>query len=72
MGEIDQMSTNTSRCSTCCAANVYISVYILIGARIVPLKHNIPLSTKICLCFSFSPLTACAKKHMSTLYLKHC
>ena len=32
------MLTNTSRCSTCCAANVYIFVYILIGANIVPLK----------------------------------
>ena len=37
-GEIDQMSTNTFRCSTCCAANVYIFVYILIGGPIVPLS----------------------------------
>ena len=33
------MLTNTSRCSTCCAANVYIFVYILIGDLIVPLKQ---------------------------------
>ena len=33
------MSTNTCRCSTCCAANVYIFVYILIGAPIVPLTY---------------------------------
>ena len=31
-GEIDQISTNTSRNSTCCAANVYMFVYIFIGA----------------------------------------
>ena len=37
-GDIDQMSTNTSRCSICCAANVYIFVYILMGFLIVPLK----------------------------------
>ena len=36
-GEIDQMSTDTCRCSTCCPANVYIVVHILIGAPIVPL-----------------------------------
>ena len=38
MGEIDQISTNTFRYTTCCAANVYMFVYILIGAHIVPLK----------------------------------
>ena len=32
------MSTNISRCSTCCSTNVYIFVYILIGAPIVPLN----------------------------------
>ena len=37
-GEIDQMSTNTFRYTTCCAANVYIFVYILIGTLIAPLK----------------------------------
>ena len=37
-GEIDQISTNTSRYSTCCAANVYIFVYIFIGAHLVPLR----------------------------------
>ena len=31
-GEIDQISTNTFRYRTCCAANVYMFVYILIGA----------------------------------------
>ena len=35
--EIDQISTNAFRCTTCCAANVYMFVYILIGAPIVPL-----------------------------------
>ena len=43
------MSTNTFRYTTCCAANVYIFVYILIGAPIVPLKLykliNLCLST---------------------------
>ena len=29
-GEIDQISTNTSRYNTCCAANVYMFVYILL------------------------------------------
>ena len=38
-GEIDQMSTNIFRCTTYCAANVYIFVYILTGAPIVPLKQ---------------------------------
>ena len=36
-GEIDQMLTNTSKYSICCAANVYIFVYIFIGTPIVPL-----------------------------------
>ena len=36
-GEIDQISTNTFRYTTCCAPNVYMFVYILIGAPIVPL-----------------------------------
>ena len=36
-GETDQISTNTSTYTTCCAANVYMFVYILIGAPIVPL-----------------------------------
>ena len=31
------MSTNTFRYTTCCAANVYMFVYILIGAPIVHL-----------------------------------
>ena len=37
-GENDQMSTNTFRYSTCCAANVYIFVYIFIGAPILLLS----------------------------------
>ena len=36
-GEIDQISTNTFRYTTCCAANVYMFPYILTGAPIVPL-----------------------------------
>ena len=36
-GEIDQMSTNSSRCSTCCTANVYIFVYLLIGTPTISL-----------------------------------
>ena len=35
-GEIDQLSTNTFRYTMCCAPNVYIFVYILIGAPMVP------------------------------------
>ena len=31
-GEIDQISTNTLRYTTCCAAKVYMFVYILIAA----------------------------------------
>ena len=38
-GEIDQISTNTFRYIMCCAPNVYMFVYILIGAHIVPLKE---------------------------------
>ena len=37
-GEIDQISTNTFRYTMCCAPNVYMFVYILIGTHIVPLK----------------------------------
>ena len=33
---LDQISTNTFRYINCCAANVYMFVYILIGAPIVP------------------------------------
>ena len=40
-GEIDQISTNTSRYTICCAANVCISVYTLIGARVAPLRKGI-------------------------------
>ena len=36
-GEIDQISTNTFRYTMCCAPNVYMFVYILIGTPIVPL-----------------------------------
>ena len=45
-GEIDQISTNTSRYSTCCAANVYIFVYIFIGAPIVPLTEVFKIAFK--------------------------
>ena len=34
-GEIDQISTNTFRYTTCCAANVYMLVYILITALFI-------------------------------------
>ena len=44
-GEIDQISTNASRYNTCCAANVYIFVYIFIGAPLVPLTHSYHDST---------------------------
>ena len=37
-GDIDQISTNTLRYTMCCAPIVYMFVYILIGAHIVPLK----------------------------------
>ena len=37
-GEIDQISTNTFGYTICYAPNVYMFVYILIGAHIVPLK----------------------------------
>ena len=36
-GEIDQISTNTFRYTMCSEPNVYMFVYILIGAPIVPL-----------------------------------
>ena len=39
-GEIDQISTNTCRYTICCTANVYIFVYILVGAHIVPLNNK--------------------------------
>ena len=39
-GEMDQLSTNTSRYTTCCAANVYMFVYIFIGVPIVPLNKS--------------------------------
>ena len=42
MCEINQTSTNTFRYTTCCATNVYMFVYILIGAPIVPLTNNDP------------------------------
>ena len=38
-GEIDQISTNTFRYTICCAPNVYMFVYILIGAHTVPLRY---------------------------------
>ena len=45
-GAIDQLSTNTFRYSTCCAANVCTFVYTFIGAPIVPLEdHCKDLST---------------------------
>ena len=37
-GEIDQISTNTSKYNTCLAANVYIFNYIFTGAPMVPLS----------------------------------
>ena len=40
--EIDQISTNTLRYTNCCAANVYMFVYILIGVPIVPLREHLP------------------------------
>ena len=43
-GEIDQISTNTSRYITCCTENVYIFVYILTGAHIAPLCGIFPIS----------------------------
>ena len=36
--DIDQISTNTLRYTMCCAPIVYMFVYILIGAHIVPLN----------------------------------
>ena len=44
-GEIDQISTNTSRYNICCAANVYMFVYIFMGAHLAPfnIKHSVPL-----------------------------
>ena len=47
MGEIDDISTNTSKYTTCCAANVYIFIYtIFIGAPIVPLSGLIILTVR--------------------------
>ena len=37
-GEIDEISTNTFKYTMCSAPNVYMFVYTLIGAHIVPLK----------------------------------
>ena len=39
-GEIYQMQTNASRYSTCCAADVYMFVYIFVGALIVALNQR--------------------------------
>ena len=39
-GEMDQISTNTSRYTTCCAANAYMFVYIFMGTHIAPLKSG--------------------------------
>ena len=40
-GEIDQISTNTFRYTMCSAPDVYMFVYTLMGAQIVPLRmHN--------------------------------
>ena len=36
-GEIDQISTDISRYTTSCAANVYMFVYVMNGTLIVPL-----------------------------------
>ena len=52
-GEIDQISTNTFRYTICCAANVYMFIYILIGAPIVPL-----IFASLCL-RSFNSLFSC-------------
>ena len=47
-GDIDQISTNTLRYTMCCASIVYMFVYILIGAHMVPLTmvgatlHTVP------------------------------
>ena len=38
-GEIDQILTNTFRYTMCSAPNVYMFVYTLIGAHIVPLRY---------------------------------
>ena len=38
-GGIDHISINTFRYTLCCAPNVYMFVYILIGTPIVPLKQ---------------------------------
>ena len=46
-GEIDQISTNTYKYTTCCAANIYIFIYILIGAHIAPLTSKQVTGTKI-------------------------
>ena len=48
-GENDQISTNTFRYSTCCAANVYIFVYIFIGAPILLLSsYNFATESYAC------------------------
>ena len=43
------MLTNTFRYTTYCAANVYMFVYILIGAPIVPLTAIVIYSSVYCL-----------------------
>ena len=46
------MSTNTFRYSTCCAASVYIFVYIFIGASILSSLGNLPVErAKDAVCF---------------------
>ena len=46
-GEIDQISTNTFRYTMCSAPNVYMFVYRLIGAHIVPLTTRVELWLRI-------------------------
>ena len=48
-GENDQMSTKTFKYSTCCAASVYIFVYIFIGASILLLSsYNFATESYAC------------------------
>ena len=55
-GEIHQISTNTYRYTTCCAANVYMFTYVFIGTSIVPLTllFNLFLSNSISMHQSFA------------------
>ena len=46
MGDIDQMSTNTSSYTICSAPNVYIFVYILIETLIAPFKGTYELQCR--------------------------